>query len=62
MQWRCLLEGRVNMEETGMRDLDEQARERFHKIGLVCYDRWRRSNLLEVAVASMPKQVNKYKI
>jgi len=51
----CLLEGRVNMEETGIRDLDEQARERFHKTGLICYDRWRRSNLLEVTLETMPK-------
>jgi hypothetical protein len=43
------------MEETGIGDLDEQARERFHKTGLICYDRWRRSNLLEVTLETMPK-------
>jgi hypothetical protein len=47
------------MEETGIRNLEQQALGPFRKSFTKRYEQWKRGDLLVVALETMPKQVNK---
>jgi len=54
--------GFENMEEKGVRELDQQALGPFRKSFTKRYEQWKRGDLLVVALETMPKQVKKDKL
>jgi hydroxymethylpyrimidine pyrophosphatase-like HAD family hydrolase len=50
------------MEETGVRNLEQQALRPFYKVFTQRYEQWKRGDLSAVALETMPKQVNKGKV
>jgi hypothetical protein len=47
------------MEEASIRDLEQQALGEFRKSFTKRYEQWKRTDLLVLAMETMPKQVNK---
>jgi hypothetical protein len=52
-------EGFENMEETGVRDLEQQALGPFRQSFNQRYEQWKKGGLLAIALQTMPKQVKK---
>jgi hypothetical protein len=50
------------MEETAVRNLEQEALRPFCKSFTKRYEQWKRRNLLAVALQTMPKQVDKAKV
>ena len=50
------------MEETGVRNLEQQALGPFRKSFTKRYEQWKRGDLLAIALQTMPKQVKKDKV
>jgi hypothetical protein len=50
------------MEETAVRNLEQEALRPFCKSFTKRYEQWKRGNLLAVALETMPKQVNRDKV
>jgi hypothetical protein len=50
------------MDGKGIENFEEQARARFHRTSTEHYEQWKRTDILEIALNSMPKQVTKHKM
>jgi hypothetical protein len=50
------------MEEKAIRELEQQALGEFRKSFTKRYEQWKRTDLLVLALETMPKQVNKDKL
>ena len=50
------------MEETAVRNLEQEALRPFCKSFTKRYEQWKRRNLLAVALQTMPKQVDRAKV